>query len=511
MSSVVYPLAKSKDTYSMITSSFTSKKFVRIRNFGPDPCSLDAILMAISKEYQDTYDIEKRDGILSKFKQEFKNYIVAPGKESDTSLFKKIMRAYQLSNMKDQFRIKSIGDMKTIYDLIIVKKPNDNDKYLNFKASYPLFSTETRNLFLHNSNLFSLLDETFLKDMIEQRYITKIYAEKINKLNELLDEEEDPVKKREIEEYQEVLQFNMNRRNNMSPENLFHIIDHSVCKNEDIILRLISCVLKFNVYICRSWNTELSVIKRIIWDKDYNYIVLFKIDTPVSLTGIREDVGYETGGIKSSSGITTIIDSGKGKVFINDLDQIFNNDIDSYYLDKYMTYLNKLEPSTDITRIKNSYKEDSESDEDEGDEDEGDEDKISSDEEEIQKLEEEIKDLKIQKLEEEIKDIEMKMETKPKFEMKMEPKPKFEMKMEPKTKFEMKMEPNNKELNETYIPSFIRGYSDLELIKLLEIFVNPSGNYKNLPRERLELIYKNYITQNKEDSVNDIMKRISSK
>jgi len=499
MSSVVYPLPGSKEIYTIINSSFSNKKIVKIKNFGTDPCSLDALLMSISKEYQDAYDSEKRDSLVTKFRQEFKNYILAPSKESDTSLFKKIMKAYELSTMKDKFRIKSIGDRKNIYDLIIVKKPNDEDKYLNFRLSYPLFSTETKNTFLPNSNLFSLLDETFLKDMIEQRYITKVYAEKIKKLDELLDEEEDMMKKKEMEVYKEILEFNLNRRNNMSPENLFNIIDSDFCKNEDIILRLISCVLKFNVFLCRSWNTEMSVVKRMVWDKDYNYIILFKTDTPVSLTGIREDVRYESGGIKSSFGISTILEPGRGKTIISDLNQICNNDIDSYYLDKYLTYLNKLEPNIDMNKIENSYEQEDSS--------------TSSEEEDSEsEMDEERNDEMDQEGSSVLVD-----ETKPLSENINEEEATQQDKGDPDMEYVEYTEDRDPvtgnveytEEDNTYIPAFIRGYTDIELTKLLEIFVDPQGDYKNMSREKLELLYKNYLMSNLDENVDQIMDRVT--
>ena len=117
MSSVVYPLDGSKDTYTLLNSSFTNKKFVKIKNFGNEPCSLDALLMAVSKEYQDALDTSKRDELTTRFRQEFKNYILAPGKDSDIELMEKIMRAYEMSSMKDKFRLKAVGEMKNIFDL----------------------------------------------------------------------------------------------------------------------------------------------------------------------------------------------------------------------------------------------------------------------------------------------------------------------------------------------------------------------------------------------------------
>ena len=477
MSSVVYPLDGSKDTYTLLNSSFTNKKFVKIKNFGNEPCSLDALLMAVSKEYQDAMDAGKRDEISTRFRQEFKNYILAPGKDSDVELMEKIMRSYDMSSMKDKFRLKAVGEMKSIFDLVIIKKPHEGDDYLDLKISYPLFSTETRNLYMANSNLFSLLDETFLKDMIEQRYITKSYNEKIRKLEEMLDEEENMMMERELEKHKELLNFNLNRKNNLSPENMFNIIDSDFCKNEDIILRLVSCVLKFNVFLCRSWNTEISVIKRMIWDKDYNYIILFKTDTPVSLTGMTGSVVYETGGVKISQGVITVIDSTKNKVIVNDLNQIFSNDIDAYYVDKYMTYLNKLEPITSVEKIEDNYEEDTSSE---------DEEEVTSSEEEdddgIMSQEEVNKSILLDETimggeEEDIRKIQS---------------------------GEIYQDEN---MTDAYIPAFIRSYSDMELVKLLEIFVGPSDNYKTLPRQKLEILYKNYVMNHVDDSVDDIFKK----
>ena len=477
MSSVVYPLDGSKDTYTLLNSSFTNKKFVKIKNFGNEPCSLDALLMAVSKEYQDAMDAGKRDEISTRFRQEFKNYILAPGKDSDVELMEKIMRSYDMSSMKDKFRLKAVGEMKSIFDLVIIKKPHEGDDYLDLKISYPLFSTETRNLYMANSNLFSLLDETFLKDMIEQRYITKSYNEKIRKLEEMLDEEENMMMERELEKHKELLNFNLNRKNNLSPENMFNIIDSDFCKNEDIILRLVSCVLKFNVFLCRSWNTEISVIKRMIWDKDYNYIILFKTDTPVSLTGMTGSVVYETGGVKISQGVITVIDSTKNKVIVNDLNQIFSNDIDAYYVDKYMTYLNKLEPITSVEKIEDNYEEDTSSE---------DEEEVTSSEEEdddgIMSQEEVNKSILLDETimggeEEDIRKIQS---------------------------GEIYQDEN---MTDAYIPAFIRSYSDTELVKLLEIFVGPSDNYKTLPRQKLEILYKNYVMNHVDDSVDDIFKK----
>ena len=256
---------------------------------------------------------------------------------------------------------------------------------------------------------------------------------------------------------------------------MFNIIDSDFCKNEDIILRLVSCVLKFNIFLCRSWNTEISVIKRMIWDKDYNYIILFKTDTPVSLTGMTGSVVYETGGVKISQGVITVIDSTKNKVIVNDLNQIFSNDIDAYYVDKYMTYLNKLEPITSVEKIEDNYEEDTSSEDEEEVTSSEDDDGIMSQEEVNKSI---LLDETIMGGEEE--DI---------------------------RKIQSGEIYQDENMSDAYIPAFIRSYSDMELVKLLEIFVGPSDNYKTLPRQKLEILYKNYVMNHVDDSVDDIFKK----
>ena len=470
MSSVVYPLPNSKDIYTLLHTSFSNKKFVKINNLGADPCSLDALMMAISKEYQETSNIDDRTKMLEDFKQELKKFLSMPSQETNTGLYKKIMEAYEMSNMKSQFKLRFMGEGRSIFDLIIIKKINDDDKYLDMKVSYPLFSTETKKVFMGNSNIFSLLDVNFLKDMIEQRYITKIYMEKVKNLEMLMSEEEDVMMRKEAEQYLEMVQFNLHRRNNLSPENLYNSIDSDLCKNEDILLGFLSNIMKFNVFLCRSWSTEISIIKTMIHQKEYPYVMIFKTDTPVSLTGLKIGEGFETGGIKTSKGIKTILNFENDKVVIDELFQMKDNDIDAYYLEKYMSYLNKLKHNSDMTTIKELYVEDSSSSSEESSSEEE-----SEEEEEIKSKPSILLDETLSPVEEEILGEEEEMIDE----------------------------------RDIYIPSFIRSYSDSELIKLLEIFVDPDGNYLDLSRIKLEIMYKNYVTSNLDESVDDIMKRVN--
>ena len=60
-----------------------------------------------------------------------------------------------------------------------------------------------------------------------------------------------------------------------------------------------------------------------------------------------------------------------------------------------------------------------------------------------------------------------------------------------------------------YIPSFIKSYTDTELIELLKIFVDPKRDYTKTTRSNLELMYKNYLVNNSDESVNDIMDKLN--
>jgi len=151
-----------------------------------------------------------------------------------------------------------------------------------------------------------------------------------------------------------------------------------------------------------------------------------------------------------------------------------DNDIDAYYLEKYMSYLNKLKHNSDMTTIKELYIEDSSS----SSEEETSSEEESEEEEEIKTKPSILLDETLSPVEEEMVEEEM-------------------------------VEEEMIDERDIYIPSFIRSYSDSELIKLLEIFVDPDGNYLDLSRIKLEIMYKNYITSNLDESVDDIMKRVN--
>ena len=77
-----------------------------------------------------------------------------------------------------------------------------------------------------------------------------------------------------------------------------------------------------NIFLCRSWNSEISVIKTYERDNFNPYIIIFKIEGKVSYTGIEKSTIYETGGIKYEKGIKTILNPEKDKNAIEDIKKI---------------------------------------------------------------------------------------------------------------------------------------------------------------------------------------------
>jgi len=470
MSSVVYPLPENKNLITDIDNNFTMKKIVKIKNIGKDKCSIDSLLMAISKEYQNSEDEDSRQEIIKDFKDQFKDSLTSTSKEPEENVYNKFLAAYEISNNRNNFFLKNPKDSKNIYDLVIDSYYKED--FYEIKLEYPLFNEDTKKIFSPDSNIFTIIEKEFIRDILDQDFTINFYKEKIQQLKEKLDERDNKKLRKQLTSYEEIIEFNTDPKNNLTFKNLYEAVDSDLCKNEDIILRIVSCILKFNIFLCRSWNTEISVIKKFFWNKDYPYIILFKLDTPVSLTGVRKEFGYETGGIKSGGEIRTILKPGVDVTTIKDLNKIYDNKIDSYYLEKYQNYLNKLPASVDYNKLEENY-------EVSEDEDSEDEDKTEVSEDEDSEVEETEQERKIKLLDETFG------------------KPDLEQ--------EETVEDFDEE-EDVYIPGFIRGYTDDELRKLLTIFVGSS--YNNVPRKKLEILYKNYINNNLDESVDSIMERI---
>lgn len=472
MSSIVYPLPKNENLIVDVENNFTLKKIVKIKNIGKDKCSLDSLLMAVSKEYQDADEESLRQQIIDEFKEEFKNSLKSTSKESEEEIYNKFLEAYEISDNKDNFFLKNPKNSTNIYDLVI-DTYYEKDFY-KIKLEYSLFNEETKEIFDPKDNIFSLIDKELIRDILDQNFITNFYKEKILQIKDKLEEEDNKKLRNQLNTYNEIIEFNLNPKNNLSFQNLYEAIDNDLCKNEDIILKIVSCILKFNVYLCRSWNTEISVIKKIFWKDEYPSIILFKLDSSVSLTGSNKELGYETGGVKSNGEIRTILLPDQDIATIKDLDKIYENKIDSYYLDKYQNYLNKLPNSMSFEKLQENYE-------------------VSDDEESEEEEEKETSEV------EESEEEEEKELTKEEKKMKLLD--------ETFGKPELEEEEIVEEFDEdVYIPGFIRSYTDEEIRKLLTIFIG--GSYESVSRRKLEILYKNYIMNNLDESVDSIMERI---
>lgn len=420
MSFIVYPKGETKDIYDELKSSFTVKNFVKINTLKENNCVYDSFLMATYRNYQDKKSVEKCKLIRSNFINQFKGFLISESNIDHEVIYNKVFQAFEMSDFKENYYLKSLDedDQYNILDLVIVKRDNENEK-----NGFRLFSTKSKDFFKRNSNFFDKISTTFLKEIIEQRIVKRIYSQRL--------ENEEANK----EEIIEILEFINRKENNLDILNLFTIINIEDCNDQDLVLKLLSEVLGLNIFLCRSWNSEISVIKTYERDNFNPYIIIFKIEGKVSYTGIEKSTIYETGGIKYEKGIKTILNPEKDKNAIEDIKKIFKNDIDSFYKDKYVKYLSNLEQKSKLDHLEDYYEDEVTSSEDE--------DILNEDEVTSSEGEGEGEDI----LNEEDEDI----------------------------------------------PYFIKDYSKIELENLMNMFVNPDYDYSGVSKKSLEIQYGSYL------------------
>jgi len=372
MSSVVYPLDVTKDIYDIIKSSFSKKKFVKINTLKDNSCIYDSFLLNVYKNYQEEQDKVILRKMRENFIVEFKGYLTSDSNMSNQFIFDKVFEAFRMSDMKDMYVLKSSEDTLSIFDLVILKK--DFSENENKVKGYRLFPERTKKYFSDVSNFFNLISLEFLKEIIEQRIIRKAKVDKIKKLR--LSEGN----KKQIEELEEILDFMNRKENNLDIVSLYESVTLEDCEDQDLVLRLISETLDINIFLCRGWNKEISVLKDFHKDDISPYIIIFKGDGKVSLTGKNSRKNYEAGGIKTKDGIKTLL-TREDEDIITDIKKIYQNDVESYFLEKYNKYLKNIEQKSKLDNLDNYY------DETSGEEEEELEEKI---EEEIEELEEKI-------------------------------------------------------------------------------------------------------------------------
>ena len=105
----------------------------------------------------------------------------------------------------------------------------------------------------------------------------------------------------------------MNRKeNNLDILSLYNTITLEDCEDQDLVLKLISEIMDINIFLCRGWNSEITVLKDFHKDNKNPYIIIFKGGGKTSITGTKTKKCYESGGIKTKDGIKTLLNS-KGK------------------------------------------------------------------------------------------------------------------------------------------------------------------------------------------------------
>ena len=349
MGELVYPLSLNQDHYLDLKTSFSETDFVKIQPKKINSKEYHSVLMAISNDYQILDNDEKRDQYCEQFKTQLKNFLLSPTNKTKKEIYERVKEAYSLSKLQYRYCLSFTSDREDIFDLQIIKKPNSKDEFLNLDTKFELFDEQTKKIFKSDSNIFGLLDTEFLKEMIDQRYLTEDYKEKIKLMekaeekDDLLDDDYDIFSK-----IKEIVSFNTDRDNNMMPSNIYNMISTDSESPRKLYIKFLSSVLKFNVFICRAWNKEITVIKKIKIDKDLPSILLFKLGNKRLLTGKNEEESYETGGIKLKGGIKTLLNPKFDSKVITDLNSIYYNEADSFFMDKYLSHLNKLEQSIDI-------------------------------------------------------------------------------------------------------------------------------------------------------------------
>ncbi len=362
MTSIVYPLQITKNVYDIIRSNFTSKQFVKINTLRDNTCIYDSFLLDTYKNYQEEENKDSLRKMRQDFITEFKGYLTADSEISNQTIYNKVFEAYNMIEMKDIYILKPIKDDFDIFDLVIIRKEFSEGS--GKIKGYKLFPDRVKKYFSNVSNFFHLISLDFLKDIIEQRIIRKLHIDKIKKLR-LKDESSS-----EADELEEVLEFMDRKENNLDLVSLYESLGLEDCEDQDLVLKILSEMMDINIFLCRGWNSEITVLKDYHKSDENPYIIIFKGDGRTSITGTYTKKYYEAGGIKTKDGIKTLLTS-KDKDIINELRKIMDNDTDSYFLEKYNKYLKKIEQKSNLDNLSRYYDETSDEEEDQEIEQEG--------------------------------------------------------------------------------------------------------------------------------------------
>lgn len=425
---IVYPQKCTSDILDTVPNSFSDNTFVKINTFCKSNCIYDSFLMAGYMQFQNEKDLKKRKKIKNDFKQNLINYLTKSGELTSQDCYNKIFDAFERSKYTHKYSLTNSDRKFTIYDIMVVSKEDKEKKFF-------LFNKEMRKKIPIDSNFFNVINLELLKEIIEHKICLEEYKYYLKQLEE--DEDYD-----KMEDVEEIINFMELEENNMNPENLMKLLSLKNKSHSDLVLKIISSVFDINILLCRPWNKEITVINKFEYNKENNYIIIFKISGEVSLTGEHINICYETGGYIHSNAIKTILNYENDKEVLDTIDKLYENNTESYYMEKYLSYLQKLRNNHDLENLSMFYNLDEDS---------------SSSEEEDEEEEEEKEE------EEEIMTREEEVEREPEVNLNIE------------------------------VPQFIKGYTKPELVKLLLIFLGNKYKYENISKEKLELLYAEFL------------------
>ena len=412
------------------------------------------------------------------FIEQIGEYIKSDSDENPIHIFNKFKKILANSTLKNKFCINLLNDKRDIFEAVIVKKDQE-EEFVNLNLAYKLFSEKTKKIFLPTSKFFNMIDEKIILPMVEQRYIIKLYEEKLNNMKKELDTDENI--HLEIKKLKEIIDHNKKKEHSLEPLNFLEMLK----EDNELMLSLFSHIFNINIFICRSWDNDITVVKEIESKNSQHYIILFKYSGKLSATGINSRTFYETGGIKIQDKIITILNYKNHKSIINKLKENSESGVDTFLLDNYNSYLQQIDHSTDIEKLEEAYERQTtkkiRSSENESSENESSENE-SSENESSENESSENESSENESSENESSENES-----------------SSFREETNTSFSEK-----KEYYDTEIPYFIKNYTDGELVELYKKFINPHLDINKINRRNLEIQYMNYIEKPQENVLNII-------
>ena len=340
----VYPKEEITDVYDIVMTSFYDNDFVRIKSGD----AYDSFLMAISRDYQNLKTDDGREKMKLNFINQFKNFLKSPSYTTKEDLQERIVKIFNSSNLSRNFTIKNLDKSKDVFDIILLEK--EKGKGNEKRRGFTLFSKKMKKNFSSNCNFFDSMSDKFLREIIDFK-LSK--TEITRELGELKEKQQSKYVKNKIKEKKEVLDFMKMDENNLDPENLMEIIESNSMVNQDLILRILSDFMRVSIFICRPWSTEISVIKKFDNSRNKSNIIVYKLDGRVSLTGFIKNPAYETGGIMTEDGIMTNFHDSNGVVSV--LNKIHENNVECYYMEKYLSYLSKIQHQSNMCELDSHY------------------------------------------------------------------------------------------------------------------------------------------------------------